>query len=184
MPDRETRSRELGDQLRMGALVRASRERSGLLQRELADRLGVHHTTIAKWESGASPIPRRRWQSIERVLEVPIGRALASGPGALAVSRSVTSSRTETTEVLRERKCVHAWWVKRSAELLDAGLTLTESEAVREATFMSAASTLDHFGIDIAACSDADLSDALSAEIVVVQKLRAAHLASESRSAA
>ena len=184
MRDRETRRDELGEQLRMGALVRASREHAGLLQRELADRLGVHFSTIAKWESGASPIPRRRWQSIEKVLEVPLGRALASGPAALSVSRSTTSPRTETTEVLRERKCVHAWWVKRSVELLDAGLTLPESDAVRDAMLASAASAIDRLRIDIGVCSDAVVEEALLTALSLVRGLRVAQLELERQSAA
>ena len=41
-----------------GAELRNARRRLALTQQQLADALGVHRVTIAKWESGAAPIPR------------------------------------------------------------------------------------------------------------------------------
>ena len=38
-----------------GKRLKALREASGLSQRELAERLGVHHSNIGFWESGAVP---------------------------------------------------------------------------------------------------------------------------------
>jgi transcriptional regulator with XRE-family HTH domain len=38
-----------------GKHLRGLREASGLSQRELAQRLGVHHSNIGFWESGATP---------------------------------------------------------------------------------------------------------------------------------
>jgi transcriptional regulator with XRE-family HTH domain len=38
-----------------GKRLRALREASGLSQRQLAQRLGVHHSNIGFWESGATP---------------------------------------------------------------------------------------------------------------------------------
>ena len=49
--------------------LKAARERAGLLQKELADKLGVSRSTVASWESDASPnYPEARY--LERIAAI------------------------------------------------------------------------------------------------------------------
>lgn len=41
-----------------GAQLRAARLRLGLTQQQLADTLDVDRTSVARWETGAQPLPR------------------------------------------------------------------------------------------------------------------------------
>lgn len=52
--------------MRSDTLIRRARHRAGLSQRELAERAGTSHATIAQYETGAK-IPRT--DTLERILE-------------------------------------------------------------------------------------------------------------------
>jgi transcriptional regulator with XRE-family HTH domain len=52
----------------------AFRERLGLTQQELADRLGVDRVTIARWETGARAIPAFLGLALETVERRVTGR--------------------------------------------------------------------------------------------------------------
>jgi transcriptional regulator with XRE-family HTH domain len=41
-----------------GNSLKRKRKALGLTQRTLAERIGVHRITIAKWETGVEPIPK------------------------------------------------------------------------------------------------------------------------------
>jgi transcriptional regulator with XRE-family HTH domain len=57
----------------LGALIRQYRLARGLSQRAAADRMGYHHSYLAKLERGDYEAPRpQQLKAIARVLEVPI----------------------------------------------------------------------------------------------------------------
>lgn len=72
------------------------RERAGLTQRELAERLGVQQPAIARWEAGRVRIPVNRIEEIVRELgygleydfrAVPMEDAVMNGIPVTLVSR-------------------------------------------------------------------------------------------------
>jgi transcriptional regulator with XRE-family HTH domain len=83
----------------VGAALRLLRERAGLTQRELADRLDVQQPAVARWEAGGVRIPVNRIEQIVAAfgygLEydltvVPIGEAAADGVPVRLLSRRLT----------------------------------------------------------------------------------------------
>ena len=54
----------------IGKRIRAAREKSGLLQRELAAQLGTRQSQVSKWERGAEPVPSETLREISRILYV------------------------------------------------------------------------------------------------------------------
>jgi len=49
----------------LGKRVKATREKQGLTQQQLADRLGWHKAAISKIENGATPL----WPTVDKLLE-------------------------------------------------------------------------------------------------------------------
>ncbi len=49
--------------------VREIRKSFGMTQQEFADEVGVHRTTIARWETGVSPVGLLESNAIRRFLE-------------------------------------------------------------------------------------------------------------------
>lgn len=72
-----------------GREVRFLRKHRGWSQGELAQRLGVHEVTVARWETGATPIGAANQQRL---------RLLFTDPEAFAASR-VTPSRSREAAV-------------------------------------------------------------------------------------
>lgn len=52
--------------------IRVFREQAGLLQRQLADKLGVDVSTVCKWESGENRPPTDRLLQLAEVFHCPI----------------------------------------------------------------------------------------------------------------
>jgi transcriptional regulator with XRE-family HTH domain len=72
----------------VGTMLRLLREKNGLSQRELAERLGVQQPAVARWEAGGVNIPVNRLEEIVGELgygleydlrAVPIGEAMRHG---------------------------------------------------------------------------------------------------------
>jgi len=59
----------------IGAVVRRARASAGLTQRELAQRVGVHQSEVARWESGQRSIALR--------MAIPLAGALGLTVSAL-----------------------------------------------------------------------------------------------------
>src|SRR5579862_8743426 len=47
-----------------------TREQAGFTQAAAADAMGVHRVTFVQWESGARPIPERKWQAFLKIAAV------------------------------------------------------------------------------------------------------------------
>lgn len=92
----------------VGTALRLLRERAGLSQRELAERLDVQQPAVARWEAGGVRIPINRIAEIVAELgygieydltAVPIGDALESGVPIRLVSRRVDPPETAPSQV-------------------------------------------------------------------------------------
>jgi len=57
--------------IRIGARIRKRRQELGMNQQELAERVGVHASSVISWESGRH-FPRRYLGKIEAVLGVSL----------------------------------------------------------------------------------------------------------------
>lgn len=60
----------------LGRLLKSIREEKGLLQREVAERLGTPQSFVSKYESGERRIDLPELQQIAGVLETPFDRLL------------------------------------------------------------------------------------------------------------
>jgi DNA-binding XRE family transcriptional regulator len=67
--------------------IREIRERRGLTQQQLADRVGKKRSTIAMYEGGRIDIPVRVLCRIAHILKVPVGQ-LIQPDGDVVASRS------------------------------------------------------------------------------------------------
>ena len=64
------------DHARLISLLTAAREKAGLTQQQLADRLGKPQSFVAKYEGGERRIDVIEFLAITRALEVEPGRAV------------------------------------------------------------------------------------------------------------
>ncbi len=55
----------------LGSVIARARQRKGWIQTELAERLGVHETTVVAWETGKH-FPKRNIVAIEQALEIDL----------------------------------------------------------------------------------------------------------------
>ena len=81
----------------LGELIQAARERLGLSQEVLAEKLGLARPiSISKWERGTHPVPVHHWQPLLRVLKLTrkqiLDAAQADGHKQLLVFTSLTGS--------------------------------------------------------------------------------------------
>lgn len=60
----------------LGRLLKSIREEKGLLQREVAERLGTPQSFVSKYESGERRIDLPELKQIAEVLETPFGTLL------------------------------------------------------------------------------------------------------------
>jgi transcriptional regulator with XRE-family HTH domain len=86
----------MGDSQEVGTILRLLREKNGLSQRELAERLGVQQPAVARWEAGGVNIPVNRLEEIVGELgygleydlrAVPLGEAARHGIPVRLLSR-------------------------------------------------------------------------------------------------
>lgn len=56
--------------MRIGVRIREARKNRGFTQKELAEQIGVHQTTVGEWERGEKRIPEERIDQIAQVLYV------------------------------------------------------------------------------------------------------------------
>ena len=85
----------------LGSLVQAARERMGLSQEVLADRLGLARPiSVSKWERGAAPVPVHHWQPLLRILKLTrrqiLDAAQADNHRQLLVFTSLNGSFAQT----------------------------------------------------------------------------------------
>ena len=52
----------------IGSCIRAGLDRSGMLQKELAGKIGIHPSSLNMMISGAAPLPLRRFYQIAKIL--------------------------------------------------------------------------------------------------------------------
>lgn len=64
------------EHLRLIELLTAAREKAGLTQQQLADRLGKHQSFVAKYEGGERRIDVIEFLTIARALELDPSRAV------------------------------------------------------------------------------------------------------------
>lgn len=79
-----------------GATIRRARQKARMKQRELADRLGVHETTVGYWERDKF-FPERHWAALNDLLHIsltPPGADNAEPPARL---------KPETVDDIREQ---------------------------------------------------------------------------------
>lgn len=55
----------------IGVRIKLAREAAGLTQTRLAELLGVHDSTVIRWEHGGATCPPHRQGDVARVLGVP-----------------------------------------------------------------------------------------------------------------
>jgi transcriptional regulator with XRE-family HTH domain len=86
----------MGEAQEVGTMLRLLREKNGLSQRELAERLGVQQPAVARWEAGGVNIPVNRLEEIVGELgygleydlrAVPVGEAMRHGIPVRLLSR-------------------------------------------------------------------------------------------------
>ena len=90
----------------IGQRLRNARQRGGLMQKALADRLGVLQPTVANWESGKAPISQEVRTKVEKIL----------GP---LTNKSRLASEATASEVSSFGE-----WVRENRD--KAGLSVTE----------------------------------------------------------
>jgi transcriptional regulator with XRE-family HTH domain len=54
-----------------GAIIRRARQEARMKQRELADRMGVHVTTVGYWERGKF-FPEQHWAALNKLLHISL----------------------------------------------------------------------------------------------------------------
>lgn len=63
----------------LGKAIARARQRKSWTQVELADRLGVHETTVVAWETGRH-YPKRKLGAIEEALEISLAEYETAAP--------------------------------------------------------------------------------------------------------
>lgn len=62
-----------------GAMIRRARQEARMKQRELADRMGVHVTTVGYWERGKF-FPEQHWAALNKLLRINLRPPGAPAP--------------------------------------------------------------------------------------------------------
>ena len=60
-------------------MLKKMRERKGLLQKEVAERLGVPASALCKWEKGIRMVPSRYLKRLASILECSVDELLSEG---------------------------------------------------------------------------------------------------------
>lgn len=112
------------DAVKLGEYIRAQRETLGISQRQLADRTGLHHSTLARLEAGdyAQPAPA----NLHRIAE-----ALDLDPADLfaLAGHTVPSELPSFTPYLRAKYAIPD---RAARELADYFRYMTERYDIRE----------------------------------------------------
>jgi transcriptional regulator with XRE-family HTH domain len=172
-------------QVAAGHRIRSAREKRGLLQREVAEQLDVHFATIAKWESGDSAVPYRRWPRLAEILQIEppssLGRSSASeseeGQGSVR-------SYHGTARALGARPAAAQWWTAIAARLSQQGIVYPELEARRTEAFSSLAALMSIRGVQPDELSDDALTEALEVAVKALESLGRLASRTEGKSAA
>ncbi len=92
----------------MGTRVRVAREQAGWTQRELARRMQMTHTTLARIESGSSNPRLKTLIRLARVLGVPLGELVRP---AAPRRHAMREGGSLWTRVCRWRRQVSTHWI-------------------------------------------------------------------------
>ena len=60
-------------------MIKELRERKGLLQKEVAERLGVDASALCLWEKGIRMVPSRYLKRLASILECSVDELLSEG---------------------------------------------------------------------------------------------------------
>lgn len=82
-----------------GAMIRRARQEAGMKQRDLADRMGVHVTTVGYWERGKF-FPEQHWAALNKLLHISL-RPPESGNAAEPEPKPELDDDQELLETLR-----------------------------------------------------------------------------------
>jgi transcriptional regulator with XRE-family HTH domain len=98
-------SRDAGT--RLGTLIQVAREKLGMSQEQLADKLGLARPiSVSKWERGVAPLPVHHWQALIRLLKLSrkdlLDAAQADHHKQLLVFTSLTGSFAPALSELSE----------------------------------------------------------------------------------
>lgn len=61
----------------IGTLIKEARERAGLTQLELCEKLGTHNRRVSAWERGADGVSLDKTEALSRILGVPHAKLIA-----------------------------------------------------------------------------------------------------------
>lgn len=90
------------------AFLQDRRNEVGLKQDELATALGVHPTTVSKYESGDRPVPRHRLQKYAELIQVHYGSLLRMW-GSSEVGPTVDRTPTAKSPAVRSDRALAEW---------------------------------------------------------------------------
>ncbi len=98
----------------MGTRVRVARAQAGWTQRELARRMQMTHTTLARIEAGDSNPRLKTLVRLARVLGVPLGELVRPAPPRRHALREGLSLTTRVCR-WRRRVCLADWRARNAA---------------------------------------------------------------------
>lgn len=103
-----------------------SRNKAGLSQMELAERLGVSRQAVSRWESGQSKPSTERLLALGVLYGVSIDQLLNTGNVEVPAAKTVSAPpEVESREaVILEKRCTRAWLKYVAAALCGALLML------------------------------------------------------------
>ena len=164
----------------MGLQIKAARERTRQTQRELATKLGVNLTTLAKYEIGMHPVPPERVRQLASVLNAPELLAHTESDGESWKTESggsASSGRDErsSVDIFALRDTLYEWWLEQAPILhRTEKLSPKRIEVLRKRLHNIVSDLLRGEGMRLDQMADEDLIVFLTASLrSLVQGLRA-----------
>ncbi len=108
----------------IGGRVRESRVARGLTQAQLAERLGLDRTAVAKIEAGDRRLDAMELFRLSDALDLPIGHFVVRSPAAMTSRRRASLAEDTETAASRESYLVEARlvaWLRDVRQMVDLG---------------------------------------------------------------